>query len=218
VLQIGGVCAIECPAVKGCPQLKRGVFIMLNAMIDAHVHCLEQLKTMAAELDEVGEMLARCLLGGGKLLICGNGGSASDAQHFAAEIVGRFEQERRAFPALALTTDTSILTAVGNDYGYDEVFARQVAGLGRPDDLLIGISTSGRSENVLRAVRRARSLGMKCVGLLGKDGGPLKPLVDRAIVVPGDTTARIQESHIFILHYWAWQIEQAIVRASGAVA
>lgn len=191
---------------------------MLNAMIDAHVRCLEQLKTMAAELDEVGEMLARCLLGGGKLLICGNGGSASDAQHFAAEIVGRFELERRAFPALALTTDTSILTAVGNDYGYDEVFARQVAGLGRPGDLLIGISTSGRSENVLRAVRLARSLGMKRVGLLGKDGGPLKPLVDRAIVVPGDTTARIQESHIFILHYWAWQIEQAIVRANGALA
>ena len=191
---------------------------MLDAMIDAHVRCMEQLKTMAADLDETGEMLARCLLAGGKLLICGNGGSASDAQHFAAEIIGRFEQERRAFPALALTTDTSILTAVGNDYGYDEVFARQVAGLGRPEDLLIGISTSGQSENVLRAVRLARSLSIKSVGLLGKDGGPLKGLVDRALVVESDTTARIQETHIFILHYWAWRIEQAIARVEGVSA
>ncbi len=191
---------------------------MLDAMIDAHMRCFEQLKTMTTELDGVGETLARCLLAGGKLLICGNGGSAGDAQHFAAEIIGRFEQERRAFPAVALTTDTSILTAVGNDYGFDDVFARQVAGLGRPADLLIGISTSGQSENVVRAVRLARSLKMKSVGLLGKDGGLLKGLVDSAIVVDSDTTARIQEAHIFILHYWAWRVEHAIVHAEGASA
>ena len=191
---------------------------MLNAMLDAHARCLEQLKAMAADLDEVGDALARCLLAGGKLLICGNGGSAGDAQHFAAEIIGRFEQERRAFPAVALTTDTSILTAVANDYGYADVFARQVAGLGRPEDLLIGISTSGKSENVLRAVEVARSLSIKSVGLLGKDGGPLKDLVDRAIVVDSDSTARIQEAHIFILHYWAWQIENAIARVDGTSA
>jgi D-sedoheptulose 7-phosphate isomerase len=112
---------------------------------------------------------------------------------------------------VALSTDTSILTAVGNDYGYDEVFARQVEGLGRPGDILIGISTSGGSENVVRAVHRARGMSMPTVGLLGKDGGALKKLVDRAIVVENDTTARIQEAHIFILHYWAGLIERGLI-------
>ena len=188
---------------------------MLNAMIDAHVRCLENLKTMALVLNKVGDLLLQCLLGGGKIMICGNGGSAGDAQHFAAEIVGRFEKERRAYPAVALSTDTSILTAVGNDYGYDEVFARQVDGLGRPGDILIGISTSGHSENVIRAVKQAESLDMKRVGLLGKDGGSLKGLVDQAIVVDSATTARIQETHIFILHYWAWQIESGLPQTRG---
>lgn len=188
---------------------------MLNAMIDAHVRCLENLKTMAPVLNKVGDLLLQCLLGGGKIMICGNGGSAGDAQHFAAEIVGRFEKERRAYPAVALSTDTSILTAVGNDYGYDEVFARQVDGLGRPGDILIGISTSGHSENVIRAVKQAESLDMKRVGLLGKDGGSLKGLVDQAIVVDSATTARIQETHIFILHYWAWQIESGLPQTRG---
>ena len=158
----------------------------------------------------------RFIEGGGKLLICGNGGSASDAQHFAAEIVGRFEKERRAFPAVALSTDTSILTAVGNDYGYDEVFARQVEGLGRPGDILIGISTSGHSDNVVRAVQRAQTMQMPTIGLLGKDGGALKALVERSIVVENDTTARIQEAHIFILHYWAWFIECGLPEGQGS--
>jgi D-sedoheptulose 7-phosphate isomerase len=152
---------------------------------------------------------------GGGLLICGNGGSASDAQHFAAEIVGRFERERRAYPAVALSTDTSILTAVGNDYGYDAVFERQVEGLGQAGDVLVGISTSGQSENVIRAVRRAAAMHMTTVGLLGKDGGMLKGLVNRAIVVDSDTTARIQEAHIFVLHYWAYQVEKALISGSG---
>ena len=188
---------------------------MLHAMIDDHLRCLERLKGQAGELDAAGEALARCLLGGGKLLVCGNGGSASDAQHFAAEIVGRFEAERRAYPAVALSTDTSILTAVGNDCGFDEVFARQVQGLGRPGDLLLALSTSGQSPNVIRAVQQASSIGMGSIGLLGKDGGQLKTLVDRAIVVESPTTARIQEAHIFILHYWAWRIESGLVSAGG---
>lgn len=183
---------------------------MLNIMIDAHVRCLKNLKAIAPALEKAGDMFLQCLLDGGKLMICGNGGSAGDAQHFAAEIIGRFEKERRAYPAVALSTDTSILTAVGNDYGYHEVFARQVDGLGRPEDILMGISTSGHSENVIRAVRQAESLGMKTVGLLGKDGGTLKSLVDQAIVVDSDSTARIQETHIFILHYWAWRIETGL--------
>ncbi|BBO72565.1 phosphoheptose isomerase [Desulfosarcina alkanivorans] len=188
---------------------------MLNTMIDAHVQCLENLKPMAPVLKTAGDMLLQCLLDGGKLMICGNGGSASDAQHFAAEIVGRFERERRAYPAVALSTDTSILTAVGNDYGYREVFARQVAGLGRSGDVLIGISTSGHSENIVRAVEQAASSGLKTIGLLGKDGGTLSRLVDQAIVVDSATTARIQEAHIFILHYWAWLIESGLPQTHG---
>jgi len=188
---------------------------MLSNMIDAQVLCLQNLKTIESALNGVGDMLLQCLLCGRKLMVCGNGGSASDAQHFAAEIVGRFEQERRAYPAVALSTDTSILTAVGNDYGYDEVFARQVDGLGRPGDVLIGISTSGESKNVIRAVKRGKIKGLKTVGLLGRDGGALNRLVDRAIVVDSTTTARIQETHIFILHYWAWQIERGLPQTRG---
>ena len=188
---------------------------MLNTMIDAHVRCFENLKGISSELAQAGHMLLQCLLAGGKILVCGNGGSASDAQHFAAEIVGRFEKERRAFPAVALSTDTSILTAVGNDYGYKEIFARQVDGLGQPGDILLGISTSGYSKNVIQAVRRAHKHQMKTVGLLGNDGGDLKPMVDQAIVVDSTTTARIQETHIFILHYWAWLIESGLPQLPG---
>lgn len=188
---------------------------MLSNMIDAHVQCLQNLKNIESALNGVGNMLLHCLLGGRKIMVCGNGGSASDAQHFAAEIVGRFEQERRAYPAVALSTDTSILTAVGNDYGFDEVFARQVDGFGRQGDILVGISTSGNSKNVIRAVKRGKSLDMKTVGLLGKDGGILKPLVDQAIVVENAATARIQEAHIFILHYWAWLIESGLPQYRG---
>lgn len=186
---------------------------MLDTMIDAHVRCLESLKSIAPALNKVGDTLLQCLLGGGKLMICGNGGSAGDAQHFAAEIIGRFEKERRGYPAVALSTDTSILTAVGNDYGFDEVFARQVDGLGRAGDVLIGISTSGNSANVIRAVKRAATLGVKTVGLLGRDGGILKDLVEQPIVVDNPATARVQEAHIFILHYWAWQIEGGLPAA-----
>jgi D-sedoheptulose 7-phosphate isomerase len=188
---------------------------MLNTMIDAHVRCLQNLKTIAPLLKKAGDLLLQRLLGGGKLMICGNGGSSADAQHFAAEIVGRFEMERRAFPAVALTTDTSILTAVGNDYGFDAVFARQVEGLGRPGDVLIGLSTSGNSPNIIRAVKSAQALDIRTLGLLGKDGGALNDLVDQAIVVDSPTTARIQETHIFILHYWAWQIEQGLPPTHG---
>ena len=184
---------------------------MLNTMIDDHIHCLQGLRPLAEDIEKTGAMMLNCLLAGKKLLICGNGGSAADAQRFAAEIIGRFERERRAYPAVALSTDTSILTAVGNDYGYDAVFARQVDGLGQPGDMLVGISTSGQSPNVARAVERARALDMKCVGLLGRDGGMLSGQVDQAIVVADPVTARIQEAHIFILHYWAWQIENGLL-------
>ena len=137
---------------------------------------------------------------GGTVLLCGNGGSAADAQHIAAELTGRFVSDRRALPAIALTTDTSALTAIANDYGYDQIFARQVRALGRPGDLLVAISTSGRSPSVLRAVEAAREGGLRTIGLTGGDGGELAGLADQAVVVPATSTARIQEAHITIGH------------------
>ncbi|MDR1841349.1 MAG: D-sedoheptulose 7-phosphate isomerase [Holophagales bacterium] len=150
----------------------------------------------------LGDDMARRLAGGAKVLICGNGGSAADAQHFAAEMCGRFVTERRALAGIALTTDTSALTAIGNDYGFDRVFARQVEALGRPGDLLIGISTSGNSENVVQAVKSAQALEIRTLGLLGRDGGRLNALMDDCLIVPDDVTARIQEVHIMVIHFW----------------
>ena len=159
----------------------------------------------SAELDHVlhqAEDMAERLRRGCKLLICGNGGSAADAQHLAAELSGRYLKERRALAGIALTTDTSALTAIGNDYGFDQVFSRQVEALGRPGDLLIGISTSGNSPNVILAVEAAKGLGMRTLGLLGRDGGKLAGLVDDALVVPSSVTARIQEVHQMVYHFW----------------
>jgi D-sedoheptulose 7-phosphate isomerase len=186
-------------------------------MIEAHVACFKNLKTLAPLVEKVGDEMLGALRVNRRILVCGNGGSAADAQHFAAEIVGRFERERQAYPAVALTTDTSILTAIANDYGFEEVFSRQVSGLGASGDILIGISTSGNSGNVIRAAEAASDLGMTTIGLLGRDGGRLKRLMDHALVIPGEVTARIQEVHSFILHYWAWYIENGIVDAGGKV-
>lgn len=188
---------------------------MFTRMIDSHIRCFEAARSLAPLAEKTGDVISGALQAGRRILVCGNGGSAADAQHFAAEIVGRFEKERRAYPAIALTTDTSILTAIANDYGYDEVFSRQVAGLGAPGDILVGISTSGGSENVIRAVQTASDLGMKTIGLLGRDGGRLKALVDHALVAAETATARVQEVHGFILHYWAWHVENGIADAGG---
>ncbi|MDW8305064.1 MAG: D-sedoheptulose 7-phosphate isomerase [Acidobacteriota bacterium] len=142
-----------------------------------------------------------------KILICGNGGSAADAQHIAAEFVGRYEMERRAIPAIALTTDTSILTALSNDYGFSEVFSRQIEALADPGDVLIAISTSGSSENVLRAVMKARQKGCVTIALTGSKGKKLAGLCDKAVVVPSEKTSRIQEAHITIGHIWCELID-----------
>ena len=149
------------------------------------------------------EMMHRALQGGGKILACGNGGSAADAQHFAAELVGRFERERKELGAIALTTDTSILTAIGNDYGYDEIFSKQVRALGKPGDVLLAISTSGNSKNVLLAIEAAQKLGMRVVALTGKGGGLCNQALqeqDVHLCVPAERTARIQETHLLLLH------------------
>jgi len=149
-----------------------------------------------------GNYMADSLTSGAKILICGNGGSAADAQHFAAELSGRFVAERRALAGIALTTDTSALTAIGNDYGFDRIFARQLEALGCAGDLFVGISTSGNSENIVQAVKTAQSLGIRTLGLLGRDGGRLRTMMDDCLIVPSDVTARIQEIHIMIIHFW----------------
>ncbi len=183
---------------------------MFARLYSNHASCFDQLPAMEPQLTRVGKLISHALLNGNKILICGNGGSASDSQHFAAEIIGRFQKERAALPAISLTTDTSILTALANDYSFSDVFARQVEGLGNKGDILLGISTSGNSENILRAVKKGKSIGMHTVGLLGSDGGSIKEHVDFDITVTGEITAHIQETHIFIIHYWAALIEEKL--------
>lgn len=165
----------------------------------------------------MAEELVRCLKEGNKLLICGNGGSAADSQHFAAELVGRLQRDRAPLPAMALSTDTSILTAIGNDYSYDEIFSKQVEALARPGDILIGISTSGRSANVLKAVAAAKARQVKTLALSGRDGGPLAQAADRTIVVPSRTSQHIQEGHIAIIHIWCEIIEDTLFPAEVAL-
>lgn len=165
-----------------------------------HDALLRAMPALADDVAEAARLMAAALTGGKKVLVCGNGGSAADAQHIACELVGRFLRERRAVPAIALTTDTSILTAVANDFGFDEVFARQVAALGQPGDVLIAISTSGNSRNVVRAVEEARENGVTVIGMTGLGGGKIRPLSDLCLCVPSDCTPRIQEMHILIGH------------------
>jgi len=178
-----------------------------------------KLRLGAAELEPLARLVdvtTKALANGHKLLVCGNGGSAADAQHIAAELVGRYQKERRGWPAIALTTDTSILTSIGNDYGFDAVFARQVEALAVPGDVLIGISTSGNSPNVEKAILRARDIGgVATAGFLGRDGGRIKHLVDHAIVVPATETARIQECHITFGHILCELVEARLAGESG---
>jgi D-sedoheptulose 7-phosphate isomerase len=163
-------------------------------------------------LAEVTAVSRAALLAGGKILLCGNGGSAADAQHFAAECVARFERERAPFPAIALTTDTSLLTATANDYGYEHVFERQIRALARPGDVLFAISTSGNSPSVLFAAQAARQLRCHVVGFTGRDGGKLATLADTLIAVPSTRVARIQEVHELCLHIIAFELEAELMR------
>ena len=166
----------------------------------AHVAMFNAMEPLFPMISEVGIAMQNCINNGGKILIMGNGGSAADSQHIAAEIVGRFKKERKGMPAIALTTDTSILTSVGNDYGYDYIFARQIEALCRPEDLVFGITTSGNSANVVRAIEAAKAIGATTVGLTGGTGGKLLNLCDFNLVMPSNVTARIQEAHIFVGH------------------
>ncbi|HEK20283.1 MULTISPECIES: D-sedoheptulose 7-phosphate isomerase [unclassified Mucilaginibacter] len=158
------------------------------------------IETLTGDIEYACKMICACVQHGNKVLIAGNGGSAADAQHIAAELSGRFVKERRALPGIALTVDTSALTAIANDYGYDHVFSRQVEALARPGDLFIGISTSGNSKGILNAFASAAKAGCKTLGLSGRDGGKMNGICELNIVVPADVTARIQEMHILIGH------------------
>lgn len=157
-------------------------------------------KELLKRIKEAAEVISEALAKGGKVLFCGNGGSASDALHLSAELVGRFQKERKAMAALSLNENVATMTAIANDYGYEKVFARAVEGLMKPEDVFVGISTSGNSENVLKALEEAKRIGGKTIALTGKDGGAMKDMADIAIVVPSECTARIQEAHIMIGH------------------
>ena len=179
--------------------------------LDAHLAVAEACReTLAVPFEELVAAAAATIQGGGKILFLGNGGSAADAQHLATELVVRFRRNRPAIPALALTTDTSALTAIGNDLGFERLFARQIEALGAPGDLVIGFSTSGRSANVTAALHEARSRGLRVAGLTGAHGGDLTALADTLLCVPSTETARIQEMHIFLGHMLCEALEAAL--------
>jgi len=187
------------------------MILEIKRHFSTHVETINRVaEHLSEEISACVRLLADGLTNGKKLLVMGNGGSAADSQHMAAEFVGRFLMERKALPAIALTTDTSILTAVGNDYGYDEVFKRQVEALAQPGDLVLGISTSGNSGNVLLALEAAKALGCKTIGLLGRDGGAIAPMVDLNLTVPVHDTPRIQEAHLTIIHILCDLVEKEL--------
>jgi len=184
---------------------------VVSRTLSAAIRLHEQAQTSSVDATVAAtELMVAALRRGGKILVCGNGGSASDSQHFAAELVGRFERERRALASIALTTDTSILTAIGNDCGYDRVFARQVEAVGRVGDVLLGISTSGGSRNVLEAFGVAKSGGLATVALTGRDGGVVGAAADIHINVPSPSTARVQEVHRTLMHAMCELIEREL--------
>jgi D-sedoheptulose 7-phosphate isomerase len=175
-----------------------------------HIATVKQVEALQSTILAVADQIIDSLENGGKVILMGNGGSAADAQHIAAEFVGRYKKERKAFPAIAITTDSSIVTAIGNDYGSEKVFSRQVEAHGKIGDVVIGISTSGNSANVIEAVKTAREIGCFTFALLGNDGGQLKSLVDIPIVVESRDTPRIQECHILIGHIICDLVERGI--------
>lgn len=188
----------------------------IEGYLDSHIELMRTVRRdLAGPIGEFAMAIMAALQAGGKLLVMGNGGSAADAQHFAAELVGRYRRERAAIPAIALTTDSSILTAVGNDYGFEAVFARQVEALAAPGDVVVGISTSGKSRNVLNALEAAKRRGCSTLCLSGGDGGPMAAAADLALVVPSRETPQIQEAHVTIIHLLCGLIENRLAAAAG---
>lgn len=183
---------------------------MFNDFLAQHNELFGRLEVIESDVLKAATLCSETIANGGKIIFCGNGGSAADSQHIAAELVGRLVDDRPALAAISLTTDTSALTCVGNDYGYDQVFSRQLAAVGRSGDVLVAISTSGNSGNVMKAVEVAQQSGINTIGFLGRDGGKLGSMVNVPIVVPSSVTARIQEAHIFIGHSLCAMIEKQL--------
>jgi phosphoheptose isomerase len=179
----------------------------LNRAINDSVRMLESLKNLEPQVNGAADLIGECFRTGNKLLLCGNGGSAADASHFATELVVRFTKDRRALPAICLASDSGILTAAGNDYGFDKIFARQVAAFGQAGDVLICLSTSGNSKNVLRALEEAKARNLKTIAFLGRDGGSTIGIADIDLLVKVDSTARVQEAHQFVIHVLCEMIE-----------
>ena len=182
---------------------------MIKSELEGHLATIKATFALEADIKKACETAVATLKAGGKILLCGNGGSAADAQHIAAELTGRYKTERGALAGIALTTDTSALTAIGNDYGYEFVFSRQLEALGREGDLLIAIYTSGNSGNVVKALELARKIGIKTIGLSGRTGGAMNELCELNLVVPSNDTPRIQEMHIMIGHIICQAIDDA---------
>ena len=198
---------LDTVGVRGSNPLSRTTsFLMsdfssnLNRAIDDSVRTLESLKDLGREVSRAIDLIEQCLHAGNKLLVCGNGGSATDASHFATELVVRFAKDRRALPAISLSSDNGILTATGNDYGFNEIFARQVAALGAPGDVLICLTTSGKSKNLIRALEEAKARKLKTIAFLGRDGGPTLGIADVDLLIKSESTARVQEAHHLLLH------------------
>ena len=184
---------------------------LITTVFEEHITVTNQSKDkLASDIEKAGLILCEAIKNGNKILLFGNGGSAADAQHIAAEFTGRFVKERRGLPAIAITTDTSALTAIGNDYGYEKVFERQIEALARPGDVLIGISTSGNSGNVIKALVKGKELGCSLIGFSGRDGGEMNDICDFNLIVPSDVTARIQEVHILVGHLLCQIVDDSI--------
>ena len=202
-------------------MVKPSAGLLAYAQKQVRDSCDVKRKLMPALLPRLCSLAKRtseALLDGHCVFFCGNGGSAADAQHLAAEFVGRFRLERQPLPSIALTTNSSLLTAIANDYGYEQVFSRQIRAFAKPDDILFGISTSGSSPNVVRAMQEARTLGVYTVGLTGRSGGGLKECADVLLNVPSDQTPRIQESHILLGHIYCDLVERLYLGSSGSRA
>lgn len=182
---------------------------MIENELNAHLATIKATFALQDKIQKACEMVVQTLKNGGKVLFCGNGGSAADAQHLAAELTGRYKSERNALAGIALTTDTSALTAIGNDYGYDMVFQRQLCAIASRSDLLVAISTSGNSKNVLNAINSARNIGVATLGLSGRDGGAMNQICDLNLVIASNDTARIQEMHILIGHIICQAVDNA---------
>jgi len=180
-----------------------------DAALAETVRTFQALGTIRAEIDRAGDLILDTLKRGGKLLICGNGGSAAEAGHFSTELVGRYAKNRRSLPAIALSADGSLVTCIGNDYGYEQAFARQIAGLAQPGDLLVVLTSSGNSANILAALTEAKRLKLDSIALLGRGGGKAKGLATCDVIIPGHSGASAQEAHLFLIHHWCERIDEA---------